>query len=204
MKKYFKQTAFVALLTSIVFTSCVNDDDFEIPTLIIPFYSEEFEDITHNTILDLEGWTNFAESGSTLWKEREFSGNGYAEFNTFNSGDLSNIGWLVSPGIDMDAQTNEVLVFQSAQNFVSSAANKLEVFVSTDFDGTNVLDATWELLDANVAVSSTPGYTFISSGEIDLSGYEGNLHIAFKVTGSGTNTTLDGLFQVDNVKLFTR
>jgi hypothetical protein len=61
------------------------------------------------------------------------------------------------------------------------------------------LGATWTPLSAVVANNTTNGYIYIPSGDIDLSAYSGTIHIAFKVTGNGT--TLDGLFQVDKVKI---
>ena len=79
--------------------------------------------------------------------------------------------------------------------------NKLEVFISSDFDGTNVLSATWTRLDAVVADNTTNGYTYIPSGEIDLSAYTGTIHLAFKATGNGSS--LDGLFQVDKIKIYS-
>lgn len=193
MKNKFLKTALLATLFLGVATSCVNDDDFEIPKLRPVIYSEDFNEIDYNMNFDYADWTNFAEAGTKLWIEREYQDDGYIQFRSYNSGEASNIGWAISPAIDMDAFTGEVLSFQSATNFVDNPANKLEVFVSSDYDGTNVLAATWTQLDAVVADETTNGYTYIPSGNIDLSSYTGTLHIAFKVTGNGS--TLDGLFQ---------
>lgn len=201
MKNKFLKTALLATLFLGVATSCVNDDDFEIPKLRPVIYSEDFNEIDYNMNFDYADWTNFAEAGTKLWIEREYQDDGYIQFSSYNSGEASNIGWAISPAIDMDAFTGEVLSFQSATNFVDNPANKLEVFVSSDYDGTNVLAATWTQLDAVVADETTNGYTYIPSGNIDLSSYTGTLHIAFKVTGNGS--TLDGLFQVDKIKIYS-
>lgn len=204
MKNNLLKSLFLLVTSSVVLTSCVGEDDYVIPTVKTPFYSEEFQDIQHNTVLDLTGWTNFAEVGTIFWKEKIYSGNGYAEFNTYGSGNASNIGWLISPAYDLSGYESVKFSFQSAQNFVSDNANKLQVYVSTDFDGSNVNSATWNEVVCSVANKSTTGYLFIPSGEINLSAYEGQtIHIAFKVTGSGTNTNLDGLFQVDNLYVYT-
>src|SRR5690606_24264753 len=120
------------------------------------------------------------------------------EFSTYNSGSPVNIGWLISPGIDMDAQENEFLNFKTAQHHLDSPDNTLEVMVSTDYDGTNVLAATWTPISAELASQSNDWYEFVDSGLIDLSSYTGTLYVAFKVTGSGTDTTLDGAYQVDD------
>lgn len=175
--------------------SLLNVNDFN--TII----QEDFQTATNNTNLDFAGWTNFAQAGTWLWREKVFSGNGYAEFSTFNSGSPSNIAWLISPGINMNAQTNEYLNFKSAQHHLDSPNNKLEVFVSTNFNGSNVLAATWVPITASLASQSNAWYEFVDSGLINLSSYTGTLYVAFKVTGSGTDTTLDGAYQIDDFKI---
>jgi hypothetical protein len=164
-------------------------------------FEEDFQTATNNTDLDFAGWTNFAEAGSRVWREKTFDGNGYTEFSTYSSGDASNIAWLVTPGFDMDAQDNEFLNFKSAQHHLESADNTLEVFVSTDYDGSDVLGATWEPIAATLASQANDWYEFVDSGLIDLSSYTGTLYVAFKVVGSGTDTTLDGAYQIDDFNI---
>jgi hypothetical protein len=161
-------------------------------------FSEDFEEAIDNTNLNIEGWTNFAEEGGELWTEQVFAGNGYAEFSGYLTGDPVNIGWLVSPGIDMDTQSNEFLNFKTAQHHLDSEDNTLEIYVSTDFDGSDVLSANWTPISPIMASMSDSWYQFIDSGLIDISSYSGTLHVAFKVTGSGTNTILDGAYFVED------
>ncbi len=166
---------------------------------LVSFFSEDFQSAVDNSDLDFSGWTNFAETGRELWTEQVFSGNGYTEFSAFRTGDAVNIGWLVSPSINMDAQENEVLNFKVAQHHLDNDVdNKLELFVSTDYDGTNVLSATWQPLSFNVPKKDDRWYAFQDSGLIDLSSYTGTLFVAFKYTGSGTNTDLDGAYMIDD------
>ena len=175
--------------------SLLNINDFK--TIL----KEDFQTATNNTNLDFAGWTNFAQAGTWLWRERVFTGNGYTEFSTFGSGSPSNIAWLISPGINMNAQTNEYLNFKSAQHHLDSPNNKLEVFVSTNYNGSNVLAATWVPISASLASQSNAWYEFVDSGLINLSSYAGTLYVAFKVTGSGTDTTLDGAYQIDDFSI---
>jgi hypothetical protein len=170
----------------------LNIDDFEV------IYEEDFQDAIDGTNLDLPGWTNFAEAGTRVWREEAYQGNGYAEFSTYGSGNAVNIGWLVSPGIDMDTQENEFFNFEAAQHHLDSPLNTLEIFVSTDFDGSDVLGATWISVSADLPTQSNSWYEFVDSGLIDISEYTGTLHVAFKVTGSGTDLQLDGAYQIDN------
>jgi hypothetical protein len=199
MKNIFK--SFLAIATLSLAVSC--SDDTEIPPFKPLIFSEDFPEaeINYNATFDFEGWTNFAETGTKLWIERDFNNDGYIQFSPFGSGQASNIGWAITPAINIGEDANAVLSFSSASNFVDNPDNKLEVFISTNYDGTNVLAATWTQLDAVVADNTTNDYTYIPSGEIDLSAYSGTVHIAFKVTGNGT--TLDGLFQVDKVKVYS-
>ena len=170
----------------------------------VPFFSQDFQAVVDKTNLSLPGWTNIAQSGRTFWKGTVYSGNGYAEFNTTGAKVLSNIAWLISPKIDMDTHTNEILTFRTAQHHldVDSSLNSLEVFVSTNFDGLNVTKAMWTPLKVILPKQATPWYQFVGSGGVDLSSYTGKINIAFRYTGSGKNLTLDGAFQVDDVQVF--
>lgn len=198
----FKAILFCASIAAL-FCGCTKDDDFEIQEFTPMVFAEDFNGgtVLDNTVLDTPGWTNYAEAGTVKWKEQVYSHNAYAEFSSFQSGELSNIGWLISPPINMDAHEGEKLVFQTAQAYVSSGANSLEVLVSTDFDGTNVTAANWQPVEATLPLTSSPYFAFLNSGEVDLSSYTGNLYLAFKVKGSGTNTALDGSYQVDNIRI---
>ncbi len=197
------QKAALALFGLVTFTGCVTEDDFSIPTIKPVLLIENFDEVDFNQNLDYEGWINYAEAGSKLWIERDFNNDGYAQFSSYQSGDASNIGWLISPAIDLSTAENVVLNFESASNFVTNAANKLEVLISTDFSGdeADIATATWTVLDAELADNTTNNYTYVPSGNIDLSAFTGMAHIAFKVTGNGNDQT--GLFQVDKIKVLT-
>lgn len=168
-------------------------EDFDI------VYEENFESARSSHVFNLKGWTNFAEIGNSKWREKNVDGNGYAEFSSFNSWNPTNIGWLITPEFNMDARSTKYLNFKAAQHHVVSANNTLEVMVSTNYDGTNVLAATWIPVEASLPSAHHPSYQFVDSGLVDLSAYTGTLHIAFKVKGSGTNETLAGTYQIDNL-----
>jgi hypothetical protein len=144
------------------------------------------------------------QKGTLFWKGTVYSGNGYAEFNISGTKVISNVAWLISPKIDMEVHTKEVLSFRSAQHHldVDSQLNSLEVYVSSNFDGLNFATATWVPLVVNLPKQATPWHQFIGSGAVDLSSYKGKINIAFKYTGSGKNLALDGAFQVDDVQVF--
>lgn len=170
----------------------------------VPFFAEDFQSVKNNVNFTLPGWSNIVEKASKIWKSMLYAGNGYAEFNTTSTTAAENIAWLVTPKINMDGYKNAVLSFRSAQHDlkVDSPLNSLELYISANFNGSNIAKAKWTKLEANLASLSTPTRQFISSGGIDLSSYSGNIHIAFKYIGSGKDKTLNGAFMVDDVKIF--
>jgi len=204
---YFLHIASCTVL--LLITSCAPEEDIKNPDFNPLWFSEDFsKGAVDNTVLNLEGWKNIAEVGTAQWKTQIFSSNPYAEFSAFQADPLKrepvNIGWLISPSINMDVVEGETLLFQTSQSFVSSAANSLEVFIATDYNGTNLATANWQPIAANLPTTSSPYFEFVKSGEIDLSSYTGNINLAFKVKGSGTNTALDGSYQVDAIRIYTK
>lgn len=170
----------------------------------VPFFTEDFQLVKNNVNFALPGWSNVVEKASKLWKSMVYGSNGYAEFNTTSTSAAENVAWLISPKIDLKDYKNVVLSFRSAQHDlkIDSPFNTLEVYVSTNFEGSSLSQAKWIKLEAKVASLSTPAREFISSGGIDLSSYSGNINIAFKYIGSGKNKTLNGAFMVDDIKIF--
>jgi hypothetical protein len=170
----------------------------------VPFFAEDFQSVKNNVNFALPGWSNIVEKATKLWKSMVYAGNGYAEFNTTSTTAAENIAWLVSPKINLTGYKNAVLSFRSAQHDlkIDSPLNTLEIYVSTNFDGSSVTKAKWTKLEAKVPTLSTPSREFISSGGIDLSAYTGNINIAFRYVGSGKDKTLNGAFMVDDVKIF--
>lgn len=203
------------LSTAIIFTSCVNDDETALPTMKIPFFTERFQEVDPNTDLDFEGWTNFAEEGSWVWREKTyynsnaeenngFQTNGYAEFSAYN-GQASNVAWLITPSINTSLYNNPKLIFKCAQHHldVDAPENSLEVLYSVDYDGTDVLNATWiPLDDLNLPTKDTSWYKFLRS-DVALP-TSNNLYIAFKFRGSGSNQDYDGAFQIDDIFVYNQ
>lgn len=201
--KTIKSLYLVLVIATIGLSSCSPEKDIVNPTLPPVLLSEDFSTgAVDNTLLTTAGWINVAETGTVKWKFQIFSGNPYAEFSPFGSSDPVCVGWLISPTFNLDNSTNEKLVFEAAQSYVTSSSNTLEVFISNNFNGTNVSTATWKPLSAILPSTSSAYFAFIKSGIIDLSSYTGNVNIGFKVKGSGTNATLRGSYQIDNVKVF--
>ncbi|SEC29579.1 protein of unknown function [Tenacibaculum sp. MAR_2009_124] len=169
-----------------------------------PIFGEDFQTATDDTNLDIDGWINYAEAGSKVWMESVYQRNGYAEFNPFGSGDSSNIVWLITPEINLEAQDNEMLTFQTQHAYPDEGHDPLEVLISTDFNGEEggVENATWAPLPFKVSYleNFSSWFTFTDSGEIDLSAYSGTAYIAFKYTGSDINNE-NMTLNIENVKV---
>lgn len=181
------------LLTALIITSC--EDDTSLPPYTPLVYLEDFETAEDNTVLNIDGFTNVAETGTTLWSEQIFDRNGYTEFLSEAEG--SSAAWLITPAIDLGS-TKRTFHFQSAQNHLPQTGSTLEVFISTDYNESDISSATWIPLQAKTAGFYTDWYKFISSGEISLENYSGIVHIAFKAT----HTTTGSSYQIDNIKIY--
>ncbi|MBN2615358.1 MAG: choice-of-anchor J domain-containing protein [Bacteroidales bacterium] len=158
----------------------------------------DFSDQTDNTAIAMTGWLNVATSGTRTWLGKSFSGNIYAQATAYNSTDANNVMWLITPKINLDGMTNPQLSFETATAYWTN--DNLEVLISTDFDGTNISNATWTPLNCTLAGQNDANYTFVNSGTIDLSSYTGNAYIAFKYSGNDGNGETS-TYQVDNIVL---
>lgn len=206
MKNSILKIAFLLTLSLSVLTSCVNEDDFDIPTIKQLILSEGFETSTTGSgateaPISIEGWLNFNTTSTRLWHARIFSSNKYAEFSSFFSATGTNDeAWLITPALDLRNSNNEVLSFDTKIRFWQGAA--LTVFVSEDYDGTQagLTTATWTELTP-ILPASTQTDVFINSGNLDLSNYNSeNVRVAFKYTGSKAGVTTT--YQLDNIKVF--
>ena len=202
MKK-IKSLFLLLVLILVAITGCSPEKEIENPFLTPLLLAEDFSvGAVDNTLLTTAGWTNIAETGTTRWKYQIYSSNAYAEFTSFQSPDPVCVSWLISPKFDLDKSDNEKLIFEAAQSYVTSSSNSLEALIATDYNGTNLATANWQPLPAVLPTTSSPYFEFIKSGVINLSGFSGKVNIGFRVKGSGTNTTLDGSYQIDNIRVY--
>ncbi len=158
-------------------------------------FSEDFESFgTFNS----EGWTNVnVSNGSTDWSEGNFGGNSYAQISGFNASEDPIDVWLVTPAINLDGTTEEVLDFDVQTNF--NNGDILTVWVSTDFTG-DPTTATWNLLDTSIPTGSASGFgSFEGVPTVNLSCLDGDVHIGFFYQGADPGPTTR--YHVDNVEV---
>lgn len=167
-----------------------------------PLFYENFEDISNTgqgVWINLDGWENISESnGTEKWEARDFSSNSYASISAYQTGETNMTVWLITPEIDLNGSSDEILTFQSKDAW--NNGDGLEVFISSNFSG-NTSSASWTKIDAKLAEGTSTGFAqnFTDSGPIDLSSYSGKVRIAFKYTGGDPSLTTT--YQIDEIKI---
>lgn len=167
---------------------------------------EDFESQKNNKPIVIAGWTNYMETGTVAWEGYSSTSSNAslgrsARFQPASSGDLSNIGWLITPAINLDAQEGETLRFKTSNSMADSSF--MEVLYSLDWNGdeATITSATWGVLSAAYVVKNTDSFVpWFNSGTVDLSCATGIIHIAFKYTGSGQDT-FDGVYELDDIRI---
>ncbi len=168
------------------------------------FY-DDFESIPVGNNLLINGWKNLAEAGGQLFGGQMAATNRYATISAFATNQSSVVSWLILPSINLNATANEQFSFLTKDAFDNGAS--LQVYISTNFDGgVFPWKAKWTLLKSVIAKGSVSGIAskWISSGNISLNNYSGNVHIAFKYDGSDVPSTINKkttTFQIDEIKV---
>lgn len=197
MKNIFKILFFISLFSSVL-TSCVSDEDTDIPNIDpVPFFKETFAGD------NFSNWVAFSKTGAQVWTFDKF-GNGdasCAKMSGFSGGsNNANVDWFISPVQDLSSLTAAKLSFDNAYKFTGAP---IEVYLSNNYTGTGDPEAagvTWKKI--NGALLSLGNYVYKNSGNLDISDFTGaantSVYIAFKYT----STASDGsTWEIDNVKI---
>jgi hypothetical protein len=105
----------------------------------------------------------------------------------------------------MQASGANTLQFKTQRGFGAAGHDPFAAFVSTNFNGLNASSAVWIPIPCTYATPSTPDFTWISSGSIDLSqvlpqGYTGTFAVGFRFQGSDPNGQTTNM-RLDDVQL---
>ncbi len=162
---------------------------------------ELFSGTTVNQDVALSGWVNVGTVGARLWRGNAFSGNNYVQATAFGSSDATNEIWLITPGVTVSTQKS--VSFETSWAYYKHQG--LTAWYSTDFNGQDVANATWQpLTGAYIAqagdLDSGSFGKWMPSGSVSLPVIAGGkVFIGFKYTGDKTaNTTT---WRIDNVKI---
>ncbi|MDX1929827.1 MAG: choice-of-anchor I family protein [Pirellulaceae bacterium] len=190
--------AFNALTTPDVNVTVI-DNDF---VGLIPPQANDFATVAGPAGLGL-GWTVQSVDTDTAntWFAATVDGNRLAEANGFGDTAPAN-DWLISPPINLDTTTGEVVRFDTFTRFTDSGATPpaLRFRYSTNYSGLgDPTAATWTDLSFTVPSITDP---LTSSGNIDVSGIAGTLvWFAFQYTSSGTTGSTSTQWRVDNFSI---
>lgn len=112
----------------------------------------------------------------------------------FNNTNYATEGWLVSPEIDLTTATTATLSFEHAINFNKEGNMSDNHIVAVSVDN----GSSWTPL-SGVSYPESNDWTFISSGNVDLSAYAGQkIKLAFQYKSSSTSAST---WEVKNVKI---
>ena len=140
-------------------------------------------------------WTTISVVGSQVWdRDNSFGigGTPCASMTGYEGQPFENDDWLISPALDLDSYTNEIIVFQNALGYTGP---ELQLKISTDYDGGgDPYTATWSTESFTM---STGYFEWTESGEIDLSGYDGSaVYVAFHFTSTNSESAT---WEVDDI-----
>ncbi|GAA4273270.1 DUF5689 domain-containing protein [Aquimarina gracilis] len=157
-------------------------------------FEEGFTGLKTKDLKDL-GWINTNIAGGMLdFEIGDFADNQYAQITGFRSKEPIYEVWLITPEIDLDASTSEILNFDVQAGYDNG--NILEVFVTNDYTG-NIHSTSWIKLDANLPRGPLNGFgDSIPAGPIPLSCLDGRIRIGFRYIGGDPRATTR--YHIDN------
>lgn len=124
---------------------------------------------------------------SYVWS---FSNNYGMKASAYKVGNYPSLSWVVTPSIDLRYAKNPKFSFDQARKYGVDFFKECLVMVSTDYVG-DVTKCHWDTIpynqdeQGNFLVPDGSSWTFINTGEMDLSKYVGKkIHIGFQYTSS--------------------
>ncbi len=165
------------------------------------FY-EDFEGIGSTREIEEAGWMNVNRHfGAGKYVKRTSNDNGFLRISAYGTQEPVLDAWLVSPVIDLDSSSDEVLSFDSRATF--NRGRLLTLWFTNDFEK-DPGEARWHQLEAKVSEGSSDGSNerFINSGRIRLDCLQGRVRFAFRYLGGDPSPSTN--YDLDNVLILGR
>ncbi len=149
-------------------------------------------------------WTAFSVSSNADWTcsddTRGASGEAgdySVEMNGFGA-DMASDDWLITPKLTFEADQEYIFNFNSMSRF---SGPHIEILYSSDYSGAGDPNAaTWTRdLDAEAVAAQNDSWDFVNSGDLILSGLDGEYFYAFRYTSTGTGGGDGTYYRVDDV-----
>lgn len=143
----------------------------------------------------------FSVKGDQVWqhdatnKYMKISGNVGGSTGT----NYENEDWLVSPEINLTGANNASLTFDHTGKVFGAPFTDMTVWVSTNFNGTDVAAASWTQVIIPTYMTGD-NWLFVNSGTVSLAAYSNQpkVSIAFKYLSS---STASATWEIKNVKV---
>lgn len=161
----------------------------------VDFINEDFSSQTNYEDIALEGWVNVSVEGDRKWQGKTYQDEIYAQATGYNSGLAAMETWLITPKIT-DIGSKSLSIKTAMAYWAHGTDSPLTVYVSEDYDGENYETATWVEISVPMANQNSGDHTWVDSGLVDLSNFDGDAAIAFKYVGSATLSTS---FRLDDI-----
>lgn len=180
-------------------------EDVKIETVVdntVYDFNLNLDGVADKTNFAQEGWINFSEKGKNTWfvQKEKFTENMYVGASNYNTG-ADMLSWIISP--EIDATEQKTMSIKTAMHHWNHATGEspIQFFYSEDFNGTDVLSATWKVLTIdNIADSSSKDWAWVNSEKIELP--KGNkIHIAIKYSATAEKTSA---YLLDNFKVYKK
>ena len=142
-------------------------------------------------------WTPYDVSGDQEWYQSSYGDRTFAKMSGYDGGPHANEDWLISPMMNLATYQSVTFNFSSATKY---DGNHLQLFYSTDYDGSgNPNDFTWtEITDQ--AQWSDGNYSWVESGDVSLNNYlADNFYLAFKYTSGDDKCAT---WEVDDILIY--
>lgn len=138
--------------------------------------------------------------GAQVWTWSS-SGGGYAKITGYvSSVQNANDDWLISPSINFANASNVLLNFTHVHRYGTDVAgtNTMKLYVTDSYISGAIDSTKWTELTFNHSVGTN--WTFVNSGDINLSSYIGkrNVHFAFRYISDAVNSAT---WEIKNVSL---
>ncbi len=151
---------------------------------------------------DLDGCEVLQVNGETEWEYSYYEDKAaYAKINTYGKG--ANESWLVTPAVNMDKTSKDILSFSVAsynsdKTIAACGAGQFELYYSTSFNGTSIDKTEWTRIEEVDDVMLVDRWDFVNKS-IDVSHIAGTkVNFAFAHKSNASNGTT---WELDNVKL---
>ncbi len=161
-------------------------------------FDENFEGVTSQTTLNSRHWTNLNISGGEIkFKPTLASGNRVLRISAYNTHESPLEAWLITPPVNLDTSTEEVLSFKVRASYDNGMI--LKVFITKNFTG-DPRTTEWIPLDASIPLGpSNNTLEIFKTSKIDISCLEGAVWVGFQYLGADPDKSTT--YDLDNIRV---